>query len=226
MHKLNDAGESRPILELRDVTCVRGARTLFTGVSCQLRPGELLRVRGANGAGKTSLLRLLCGLLEPTQGQVLWRGQSIAALKEEFGAELIYLGHAAALKDDLTPLENLQVSCTLAAQPMAMADARRALEQAGLRGHQNMQVRRLSQGQRRRSALAQLALAQTQARWAPLWVLDEPFNALDADACAWLAGLIKAQLDRAGTVVLTSHQDVPLGDSGGAGGARHQVLAL
>ena len=226
MHKLNDAGESRPILELRDVTCVRGARTLFTGVSCQLRPGELLRVRGANGAGKTSLLRLLCGLLEPTQGQVLWRGQNIAALKEEFGAELIYLGHAAALKDDLTPLENLQVSCTLAAQPMAMADARRALEQAGLRGHQNMQVRRLSQGQRRRSALARLALAQTQARWAPLWVLDEPFNALDADACAWLAGLIKAQLDRAGTVVLTSHQDVPLGDSGGAGDARHQVLAL
>ena len=226
MYKINDAGENRHVLELSDVACVRGARTLFTGVSCQLRPGELLRVRGANGAGKTSLLRLLCGLLEPTQGQVLWRGQNIAALKEEFGAELIYLGHAAALKDDLTPLENLQVSCTLAAQPMAMADARRALEQAGLRGHQNMQVRRLSQGQRRRSALARLALAQTQARWAPLWVLDEPFNALDADACAWLAGLIKAQLDRAGTVVLTSHQDVPLGDSGGAGDARHQVLAL
>ena len=219
-------GESSHILELRDVACVRGARTLFSGVTCQLRPGELLRVRGANGAGKTSLLRMLCGLLEPTLGQVLWRGQNIAGLKEEFGAELIYLGHAAALKDDLTPLENLHVSCTLAGQPMAMAQARQALEQAGLRGHLNTQVRRLSQGQRRRSALARLALAQTQARWAPLWVLDEPFNALDADACTWLAGLIQAQLDRAGTVVLTSHQDVPLGNSGDAGDSPHKVLAL
>ena len=219
-------GQYPDILELRDVACVRGARTLFSGVTCQLRPGELLRVRGANGAGKTSLLRMLCGLLEPTQGQVLWRGQNIAGLKEEFSAGLIYLGHAAALKDDLTPLENLQVACTLAAQPLALADARRALEDAGLRGHQNTQVRRLSQGQRRRSALARLALAQTQARWAPLWVLDEPFNALDADACAWLAGLINAQLRRAGTVVLTSHQDVPLGNSGDARDAPHQVLAL
>lgn len=233
MHDINEAnnaaGETRPVLELRDVTCVRGARTLFTGVTCHLRPGELLRVRGANGAGKTSLLRMLCGLLEPTQGQVLWRGQNIATLREEFGADLIYLGHAAALKDDLTPLENLQVACTLAGQPMALADARRALEQAGLRGHLNTQVRRLSQGQRRRSALARLALAQTQARWARLWVLDEPFNALDADACTWLAGLINAQLHRAGTVVLTSHQDVPLGNvsaAGGAGDAPHQVLAL
>ncbi len=215
--------ETRPVLELNDVTCVRGARTLFSGVTCQVRPGELLRVRGANGAGKTSLLRMLCGLLDPTQGQVLWRDQNIAALREEFGAELIYLGHAAALKDDLTPLENLQVACTLAGQPMALPDARRALEQAGLRSHQNTQVRRLSQGQRRRSALARLALAQTQARWAPLWVLDEPFNALDADACTWLAGLINAQLRRAGTVVLTSHQDIPLGDGGEA---PHQVLAL
>lgn len=205
---------------------MRGARTLFTSLTCQLRPGELLRVRGANGAGKTSLLRMLCGLLEPTQGQVLWRGQNIAALREEFGAELIYLGHAAALKDDLTPLENLHAACTLSAQPMAMADARRALDDAGLRGHQNTQVRRLSQGQRRRSALARLALAQTQPRWAPLWVLDEPFNALDADACTWLAGLIQAQLRRAGTVVLTSHQDIPLEDAAGAGSARHQVLAL
>lgn len=222
----NDTGETRHVLELKDVACVRGARTLFTGVTCQLRPGELLRVRGANGAGKTSLLRMLCGLLEPTQGQVLWRGRNIAALREEFGAELIYLGHAAALKDDLTPLENLQVACTLAAQPMATVDARRALDNAGLRGHQNTQVRRLSQGQRRRSALARLALAQTQARWAPLWVLDEPFNALDADACAWLAGLIQAQLDRAGTVVLTSHQDVPLGNAGRTPHGPHRELAL
>ena len=136
------------MLELKDVACVRGARTLFTGVTCQLRPGELLRVRGANGAGKTSLLRMLCGLLEPTQGQILWRGHNIAALREEFGAELIYLGHAAALKDDLTPLENLQVACTLAAQPMGLPEARRALDDAGLRGHQNTQVRRLSQGKK------------------------------------------------------------------------------
>lgn len=223
MYEIKDTRENPHWVELRDVACVRGARTLFSGVTCQLRPGELLRVRGDNGAGKTSLLRMLCGLLEPTQGQVLWRGRNIATLREEFGAELIYLGHAAALKDDLTPLENMQVACTLAGQAMSLPDARLALHGAGLRGHVNTQVRRLSQGQRRRSALARLALAQTQARWAPLWVLDEPFNALDADACHWLAGLIQAQLDRAGTVVLTSHQDVPLGNSGGF---PHQVLAL
>jgi heme exporter protein A len=176
-----------PWMQLDDLACDRGSRQLFANLSLRVDPGNLLRVRGANGTGKTSLLRMLCGLLLPTHGQVLWRGLPITRQRGEFGRNLVYLGHAAALKDELSPLENLLDACALA-------------------GHEHTAARRLSQGQRRRSALARLALSQS----APLWVLDEPFNALDTDATAWLAGQIEAHLDNAGIVVLTSHQDIPL----------------
>lgn len=199
---------------------MRGHRTLFRGVNAQVRPGELLRVQGANGAGKTSLLRMLCGLLAPAEGQVQWHGQNVSALREEFGHDLIYLGHAAALKDDLSALENLLVASALAGQRILPAEARQALDEAGLRGHHHALARRLSQGQRRRCALARLALASPERTGAMLWILDEPFNALDSAATAWLAGLITAQLQRGGTVVLTSHQGVPLD------AAPQQVLAL
>ncbi len=208
-------------LDLRDLTCERGGRRLFGGLSRSVLPGQLLRVQGDNGAGKTSLLRMICGLMEPAQGQVLWRGQPTSTLQEELGRELIYLGHAAALKDDLSPLENLQAACTLAGQPATEKEASDALAAAGLRGHEHTPVRKLSQGQRKRSALARLALAQTSpGAPMPLWVLDEPFNSLDSNATGWLVGLIKTQLEQAGVVVLTSHQTVALDDM------PHQVLAL
>jgi heme exporter protein A len=212
----------RYVLELNDVACVRATHTLFTGVTCQLWPGQLLRVQGDNGAGKTSLLRMICGLMEPTEGTVMWRGRSTIALKEELGRELIYLGHAAALKDELSPLENLQVACLLAGQPTTELEATRALAAAGLRGHERTAVRKLSQGQRKRSALARLALASPNVSFCrvPLWVLDEPFNSLDSTATAWLVGLIKTQLHQEGLVVLTNHQTVALDDT------PHQVLAL
>ncbi len=95
------------------MTCERGGRALFTHLQLQLPAGQLLRVRGVNGAGKTSLLRLVCGLLPAAQGQVLWRGERIADLGEQCGRELVYVGHAAALKDDLSALENLQIACLL-----------------------------------------------------------------------------------------------------------------
>ena len=193
-------------LRLEAVSCVRGGRKLFSGLNQQLVPGELLRVLGANGAGKTSLLRMLCGLLEPAEGQVLWRGQKLSAQRTGFGAELVYLGHAAALKDELSPLENLIDACALGGAPSSAAQALAALQGAGLRGHERTPARRLSQGQRRRSALARLALCHA----APLWVLDEPFNALDTAATAWLTGLIETHLRGAGMVVLTSHQDAPI----------------
>lgn len=203
-------------LAFTDLQCVRNGRTLFSGLSRALRPGELLRVQGANGAGKTSLLRMLCGLLVPARGAVTWCGQDIGGLREEFGRKLVYLGHAPALKEELSALENLQVACTVAGRRVGRDEARRALGAAGLRGCEHHPVRRLSQGQRQRGALARLALADG----APLWVLDEPFNALDRSACAWLADLLRAQLQRGGTVLLTSHLDVPLD------GTPHQVLAL
>lgn len=114
-------------LALNQVTCVRGDRTLFSRLSLQLPGGQLLRVGGANGAGKTSLLRLMCGLLTPTEGQVLWRGQPLAAQRERWGQELVYLGHAAALKDDLSPLDNLLTACTLGGQLVERAAALQAL---------------------------------------------------------------------------------------------------
>ena len=203
-------------LALRQVACVRGGRSLFSGLNLQLAGGQLLRVAGANGAGKTSLLRLMCGLLSPTEGEVLWRGQPLAAQREQWGRDLVYLGHAAALKDDLSPLDNLLTACLLGGQPADWAGALQALADAGLRGFERVPARRLSQGQRRRCGLARLVLARSS----PLWVLDEPFNALDATATAWLEGLIRAQLLRGGSVVLTSHQGVALDDT------PHQVLSL
>jgi heme exporter protein A len=203
-------------LELRDLACVRGRRRLFRGLNVALPPGQLLRVTGANGAGKTSLLRMLCGLLAPAQGQVLWQGQPLPGARETFHRQLIYLGHAAALKDDLSPLENLQVALRLGGVVADEPAALRALADAGLRGREHVPARTLSQGQRRRAALARLPLGQ-----ALLWVLDEPFNALDTVANAWLLGLIEAQLQRGGLVVLTSHQPVALAES-----VTQQVLAL
>ena len=193
-------------LQLQDLACIRGSRQLFKGLSIAVSPGDLLRVRGVNGAGKTSLLRMLCGLMAPTQGQVLWRGCPLASQRDVLGHDLVYLGHAAALKDELSPLENLLYACVLAGQPTDTPAAMAALKGAGLRGFERIPTRQLSQGQRRRSALARLVLSQH----APLWVLDEPFNALDTTATAWLTGLIEAQLHRQGVVVLTSHQDTPI----------------
>jgi heme exporter protein A len=196
-------------LELRQVECVRGRRSLFKGLDLVVRPGQLLRLQGANGAGKTSLLRMICGLLAPAHGEVLWRGQRVGALREEFGKELVYLGHAAALKDDLSTLENLQVASVLGGQAVSASQASAALAAAGLRGRERAPARVLSQGQRKRVALARLVLSSTT----PLWVLDEPFNALDIAAAAWLVGLISAQVERGGIVVLTSHQSVAFGDT-------------
>lgn len=194
------------MLELRNVACVRGGRTLFERLSCQVAPGRLLRVRGVNGAGKTSLLRMVCGLLPAADGQVLWRGEPIRDLAEQYCRELVYLGHASALKDDLTALENLQTTCLLGGIVVSREQAGAALAQAGLPGRQRTPARQLSQGQRRRVALARLVLSGR----APLWVLDEPFNALDTAATDWLCVLLQAQLERGGVVVLTSHQDVAL----------------
>jgi len=203
-------------LELRGLACVRGRRTLFRDLSLSLRPGQLLRVSGANGAGKTSLLRMLCGLLAPAQGQVLWHGRSVHREREAFLQQLVYLGHAAALKDELSALENLRTATRLGGVPADEAAARQALADAGLRGREHVPARILSQGQRRRAALARLPLARAR-----LWVLDEPFNALDSAATAWLLGLIEAQLGRGGMVVLTSHQPVGLSEH-----LAQQTLAL
>ena len=194
------------MLTVQDLQARRGRRVLFSGLGLTAGAGQLLRVTGANGAGKTTLLRMMVGLSTPTAGQVRWRDAPIAAQRDAFHRELVYLGHAAALKDDLTALENLLAMCVLGGDAVRPAEAAAALADAGLKGRERLPARVLSQGQRRRVALARLVLASERA----LWVLDEPFNALDTAATGWLAGLVQARLAGGGIVVLTSHQAVPV----------------
>lgn len=180
---------------------------MFSALNAVVPVGSLLRVSGANGAGKTSLLRTVCGLLKPVRGEVLWGGAGIDTLREDFYRQLVYIGHSAALKDDLTAAENLLASARLSGANPSEAQTADALAAAGLRGQERAPVRALSQGQRKRVALARLMVSSG----APLWVLDEPFNALDTVAVKWLARLLGAHLDRGGIVLLTSHLgDLPL----------------
>jgi heme exporter protein A len=190
------------VLEADDVECIRGGRTLFRGLGFALRGGELLRVAGVNGSGKTSLLRILCGLLPPSGGEVRWNGSGIRRLGEEYATRLVYLGHAPAVKDELTPAENLDIACRLAGLQASAKDIQGALDRFGLSG-KDLPTKKLSQGQRRRAALARLALSDA----IPLWLLDEPFSALDAAAARLTEELIAQHAARGGAVVYTTHQE-------------------
>jgi heme exporter protein A len=187
------------MLEAARLDCERGGRALFRGLSLAAGAGELLRIAGANGRGKTSLLRILCGLLSPTAGEVRWNGEPIGSLKEEYSRQLVYLGHASAVKDELTAAENLSIACRLAGSPSA--DVSAALRTLAV--PEGVLVKTLSQGQRRRAALARLCLSQA----IPLWLLDEPLAALDAQAARIVEGLIEGHLGRGGAVIYTTHQE-------------------
>jgi len=194
------------MLEAHQLACQRGDRWLFRALDLAVSPGELLRVEGANGAGKTSLLRLLAGLGAAAAGEVRWLGRPIVRQREPYAAALCYLGHAAGLKDELTPRENLQIEAGLAGQATpGAARIDQALAGWGLARQARLPVRVLSAGQRRRVALARLALGEAR-----LWILDEPFNALDTAAVNQLGAALDGHLARGGLAVLTSHQPLPL----------------
>jgi len=194
------------MLEVDQLSCMRGDVVLFRDLSFRLEGGSLLHVAGRNGAGKTSLLRMLCGLMLPEAGEIRWRGKPIRSQREEYHGELLYLGHANAVKDEFSALENLRVACAVAGRDVSEDQALEALGAIGLAHRIDLDARHLSQGQRRRVALARLLLADT----VPLWVLDEPFTALDVAAVGLLARTIEDHLRRGGAVIYTTHQDVEL----------------
>ncbi len=162
-------------------------------------------LRGPNGSGKTTLLRTLAGLLQPESGEVLWNGTSIRRQRDAFHDELLYLGHLNALKGDLNAIENLRMDNAVRNRPLSEKAAWRLMEDIGLRGHEDLPIKHLSQGQKRRVALARLWCSQ-----AALWILDEPFSALDVAAVEALQAVIRDHLARGGMVVLTTHQEVEL----------------
>lgn len=193
-------------LQACQLSCMRGQRRLFQGLDFEVAPGDALRIAGPNGSGKSSLLRLLSGLAYPSAGEVRWQGRNIRRVREEFGAALVYLGHSAGVKDDLLAWENLVVACTLAGQPVSRAQACSALAALGLAAQAHLPVQALSQGQRKRLALARLQLQQHSR----LWILDEPFAALDSATITALSATLEHHLAQGGALVYTTHQSVTL----------------
>jgi heme exporter protein A len=193
------------MLSATDVSCSRGGRRLFSGVNLRVERGQWLHVRGANGAGKTSLLRILAGLSRPDDGDVCWQGEPISVDSARWHADLLFIGHAQALKDELTPVENLRAASELEGYALSEAQACQALIRFGLRGREHVPVRMRSAGQRRRALLA-----RTLTRNAPAWILDEPLTALDAGAVADFGALLGEHLASGGLAIVTSHQPLPL----------------
>ena len=191
------------MLEVTNLSCTRGERRLFANLGFSLNAGECLHVQGDNGSGKTSLLRLLVGLSPLESGQIHWRGelQAMSTMRED----LIYLGHHAAVNGDLTALENLHFAAAQDGLALNPNDALGALSRMGLSGREDLPVRVLSAGQKRRVLLSRLLI-----RRAKLWVLDEAFNAIDAGAVTVLNQLLAEHLASEGAVVLTSHHPLAL----------------
>lgn len=193
------------MLQGNNLECVRGDRTLFSGINFSIKPGELMQVRGPNGSGKTSLLRMLCGLAVPSSGEVCWNGSNISSLGEDYFSIVTYLGHLSGVKDDLTAVENLRITSALSGKEIDEKLAYGALQKMGLEGRETLLAKLLSQGQKRRVALARLLLVNTK-----LWILDEPLTALDVSAIELIKNILEQYLAQNGMVILTTHQEMDI----------------
>lgn len=196
----NDSQTNMTRLEAINLECTRGYRQLFSNLSFQIHPGEVLQIEGPNGSGKTSLLRILCGLSIPGEGEVHWRGLDIWQHRQEFYTDMQYVGHINGIKGDLTPRENLQMAqcLSVANHDISMDDA---LEQLGIGSYVDMPSRTMSAGQQRRVALARLLTTS-----AKLWIMDEPFTSLDKQARGMVESMLEQHAASDGMTVITTHQ--------------------
>lgn len=199
--------KTAPILSFNKLGCSKGGRQLFQNIDCTLEAGRWLHLSGANGVGKTSLLRMVCGLAPIESGEILWNGAPIHSQRETYRQGLCYLGHLNALQESMTVNENLIFMAALGGFAPDAERTQAVLARFGVGGRGQQLVRHLSQGQKRRVALSRLALSPAR-----LWVLDEPFVAMDEAGVKMLANLVASHLADGGLAVLTSHQQVPIGD--------------
>ena len=196
---------SIPLLETAGLSCSRGERLLFEGFALCISAGEVVQVVGANGSGKTTLLRILCGLQAPAGGCIRWRGREVSTGAAELRAEIQYIGHAGGVKLDLTPRENLEVAIALGAG-LTGTTAGAALSRLELGPFREVPARILSAGQRQRVALARLLTCA-----GALWVLDEPFTALDSRGVALVDAMLHEHAEAGGAALIASHHPVALG---------------
>ena len=199
------AGAPSAGLRIERLAARRGYVTLFAGVDAAVGDGEALTVTGPNGSGKTTLLRILAGLTAPSEGEVRWRNDIVRPFDVRIRNAVVFNGHLPALKDELTTEENLAQWSALDGIPPSRAVLEAALDGVALTGQRRLPVRVLSQGQRRRIGLARLRLSVR-----PLWVLDEPLTALDAEGVELLRDLLGAHLAAGGLCVAASHQPLPI----------------
>jgi len=195
-------------LQVQHASVERAGRQLFAPVSFELQASQAMHLQGDNGSGKTSLLRGLCGLSPLSQGQVLWDGQPVQEVREFFLRDVFYLGHALGLKDELSALENLQTTAAMAGQVLHLQEAEQALAAQGMSNRMHLPLRVLSQGQKRRVALARLQISKAR-----LWLLDEPMVALDSAAQHTLIDLLRAHAAQGGMLLFTSHQALDVGNA-------------
>ena len=193
------------MLEASHLECVRGNRTIFRDVSFAVRAGDCFRLTGPNGSGKTSLLRMLCGLLPPESGSIRWHGVEIQTLGEDYFPSISYVGHRPGIKDELTALENLRISSGMHGIEISRRTATTALERMGLGSRMHLPARFLSEGERRRAAIARLAVSH-----ASLWLLDEVLTSLDCTAVEAILLLIEDHLAAGGMAIVATHQELRL----------------